>query len=241
MHRLVSLIVATAAFAPSIAFADKNYNQGSGGQWDCGKDPTVTVNVGDGTFKITGACKRVKLNGNGNKLAIEATERLDVNGNANTIDVKQADAITVAGNDNKVSYGNLNAKIKNPGRGNILVAASGDSAPAPAAKPKDKPAADDSRAIDCSKTATFTIPEGDGSYRFVGTCDKISVAGGENRLTIEAVKELVVAGADNTIDVGAVDRISAAGNDNKIRYKTSVSGGKTKVVSAGQHNTIEQQ
>ena len=240
----VAIVAVVAVLGTSSASADKTYNEGKGGTWDCAKDPAVTLNTNHGSFVITGACKRISVNGNSNTVTAETTARLDVNGNGNTIEAKQADAIATTGNENKVSYGNPSAKTSNVGRGNTLVAGGGGGGggatkPAPAAKAKAKPTAG-AKDIDCARTSTFTITDGAGTYSFVGTCDKISVTGGENTLTIEAVKELAVAGAENTIDVGAVDKISAVGNDNKINYKNGLSGARPKIKSLGQHNTIEQ-
>jgi hypothetical protein len=222
------------------ASADKAYNQGKRGTWDCARDAVVTINTNEGSFAITGTCRRISVNGNGNTVTAEATAKLDVNGNSNTIEARQADAIATTGNDNRVSYGNPGARTSNVGHGNTLVAGSGGGGgakPAPAAKAKPTAGA---KAIDCSKTSTFTIPDGEGTYSFAGTCDRISVTGGENTLTIEAVKELVIAGADNTVEVGAVDKISAVGSDNKVQYKKGLSGARPKINSVGQHNTIEQ-
>jgi hypothetical protein len=246
MHKLagsltaLTAIAVVAVLAPPTASADKAYNQGKGGAWDCANDPAVKINTSNGSFVITGTCKRITINGNTNTVTADTTAKLDVNGNSNTIEAKQADVIVTTGNDNKLHYGNPGAKTSNVGRGNKLVAGGsggGSAGPAPAAKTKP---AGDAKDIDCSKTPTFTITDGAGTYSFIGTCDTISVTGGENTLTIEAVKELSIAGADNTIDVSAVDKINAVGNGNKIHYKTGVSGNKPKIHSLGQHNTIEQ-
>src|SRR5262249_9511679 len=101
---------------------------------------------------------------------------------------------------------------------------------------KDAPAG----AIDCGKQANAVIDEGDGTYRFVGACEHISVNGGDNKLQIERVKELSVEGASNTINVGAADKIGAIGNDNTITYKRGLSGAKPKIAAVGTNNKITQ-
>jgi len=94
--------------------------------------------------------------------------------------------------------------------------------------------------VDCAKEPSYQITNGAGSYTFTGTCTKILVAGGENHLTIENVKELVVAGSENTIDVGGADKIAISGGDNKVRYKKGLTGAKPKVSIVGTHSTAEQ-
>jgi len=41
MRTLVGLLI---AFTPAVVHAGKVYNEGSGGTWDCKKDPTVIIN-----------------------------------------------------------------------------------------------------------------------------------------------------------------------------------------------------
>ena len=95
--RLLALLFVCA---PVIAFAGKAYNEGSGGTYDCSKDPTVAININDGTFTFTGVCK-IAINGNGNKLTVDG-----------------AASITANGNNNTVSYGKTKPKIQDNGNGN---------------------------------------------------------------------------------------------------------------------------
>src|SRR5690349_859710 len=101
MNRLVALIV---AFTPAIALAGKSYNEGSGDSYDCKSDPTVSININNGTFTFTGACQTISVNGNNNTIAIESVKTLSVNGNGSTITVAAVTTISSNGNDNKVSY-----------------------------------------------------------------------------------------------------------------------------------------
>jgi DUF3060 family protein len=93
---------------------------------------------------------------------------------------------------------------------------------------------------DCAKEPSVTINDGEGSYKFTGTCARIAVMGGENKLTIAAVKDLAITGGDNTIDVDAADKISVTGSGNKVTYKKGLSGAKPKVSTIGTDNKIKQ-
>jgi len=101
MRFLVGLMI---ALAPAVAHADKTYNDGKGGTWDCAKDAEISINANKGTYTFKGACTQITINGNGNKVTIEKTANLDVNGNKNTVDVASVDAISTNGNDNAVTY-----------------------------------------------------------------------------------------------------------------------------------------
>jgi hypothetical protein len=229
--------------APTLASA-KTYNEGTGDTWDCAKDGSVSINANDGTYTFKGPCKAIAVNGNNNKVSAEGSTAVSVNGNKNTVDVVAADAIAVNGNDNKVTYtkGLSKAKpsVSNPGNRNTVAVGKAADKPADTAKAKDKPAESGTTTVDCAKSPSYSIPNGEGTYTFTGTCDKISVAGGENTLSIEAVKELAVAGAENTIAVTAAEKISVVGADNKITYKKGISGAKPVVKIVGTGNKVQQ-
>lgn len=93
---------------------------------------------------------------------------------------------------------------------------------------------------DCAKEPSVTINDGDGSYKFVGTCARIAVMGGENKLSIEAVKDLAVTGGENTIAVDAADKIAVTGSGNKVTYRKGLSGAKPRISAIGTDNTISQ-
>jgi hypothetical protein len=244
MRTLVGLLIALApALTPSLARADKTFNDGRGGTVDCKKDPQVTINANDGKYTFKGACTAITVNGNSNKLAIEAVEALAVNGNKNVVDVTSADAISTTGNENKVSYKKGSPKLSNLGTDNSISGGSGDKAAdkKPADAPADKPAADgNATVVDCSKNPAYGITSGNGNYRFTGTCDKISLIGGHNKLTVENVKELGITGGHNVVDVVAADRIAATGSDNNVTYKKGLSGASPKIASLGKNNRIDQ-
>ena len=111
--------------------------------------------------------------------------------------------------------------------------------PAAGDKPADK-GARDKNAIDCAKQPSHTINTGDNTLVYVGTCERIVINGGENRVTIENIKQLAINGGDNVVDIGGVDRISINGDGNKITYKKGLSGAKPRITSLGAHNETTQ-
>jgi Protein of unknown function (DUF3060) len=95
-------------------------------------------------------------------------------------------------------------------------------------------------AWDCKKDPVVSIGNGAGTYTFKGACTKISVNGGENKLTIESVDILDVGGGENTITVGTVGTISVGGADNKITWKKAKTGDKPVMKGQPDKNTITQ-
>jgi len=92
----------------------------------------------------------------------------------------------------------------------------------------------------CKTDPVVHIGNGDGKYTFTGECKKISVGGGENKLTIESVDVLDVGGAENVITVGTVGTIDVGGSDNKITWKKAKSGDKPKLKGQPDKNTVTQ-
>jgi hypothetical protein len=99
---------------------------------------------------------------------------------------------------------------------------------------------DKSGTFDCSKDPEISIQSGEGAFTFTGTCDKIAVNGGNNKLTIESVKKLAIVGDGNTAAIERADKIGVTGSNNAVSYKGTVSGkGKTAVGSVGLGNKIK--
>ena len=236
---MLKTIALTLILAAPVALADKSFTGGKGAAWDCAKDPNVNIAHGRGNYTFKGACKQINLNGGESTIAIESVDQLNVNGGKNTITVGEVDQINLVGAGNTITYkkGKSGDKpaVSISGTGNKV----GPAGDAPADKPAEKKAAP-AGAIDCSKQADTVINDGDGTYRFVGACEHISVNGGDNKLEIESVKELAVAGADNAINVGAADKIGAIGDNNQITYKRGLSGAKPKISTVGTNNKITQ-
>jgi len=208
---------------PAIAMAGKTYNEGSGGNWDCGKDANVTININDASFTFTGACKNVSINGNNNTVNAESIASLALNGN-----------------DNTVNYGKTKPKVADNGNNNKVNQGAGGGA-----KKADKPAEPDedeaAAVIDCKKHPTYSVDNnGKQSLKFSGTCTKITVKTGENNLDIENVKTLQLDGGKNNVNVGGVDSIVTNGAQNQVTYKKGISGAKPKVSGAGADNHVVQ-
>ncbi|MFT3697242.1 MAG: DUF3060 domain-containing protein [Kofleriaceae bacterium] len=224
---------------PTVAFAGKSFNDGKGGEWDCGKDPVVSIQTNEGTFTLKGACKAVSVNGNQNVVKIDNATNVSANGNQNKITVTNADAVSANGNENTITIANGSPKVSNPGTNNKINAGGASANAGAAAAPKV--AALSATAVDCTNTPEYKITSGDGSYQFHGTCNKITVAGGSNHLLVENVKEISIAGSKNVVSIGAADRISVAGSDNAVTYKKGLSAAKPKVSSVGTNTKVEQQ
>jgi Protein of unknown function (DUF3060) len=95
-----------------------------------------------------------------------------------------------------------------------------------------------STVLDCSKTKSVSITTGSGSYRIIGTCDKVSISGGKNALQIEAVKNLSITGSKNSIVVVKADKIAALGSGNSVTYASGLTVATPKIASLGKGNTI---
>lgn len=240
MRTLVGLLI---ALTPALAHAGKVYNKGSGGTWDCKKDPAVTINANSGTYTFTGTCTSISVNGNENKVTLESVDQLAINGNENTIEADSASRIAANGNENKVTYRKGSPKVSNLGTDNkIGGGAAGKSAdkPADTAKPADDPGGD-AAVIDCTKHPVQALDSsGSTAIKFTGTCTKITVSTGSNRLSIENVKTLLLDGGDNTVDIGGVDAIVMNGAANRVTYKKGLSGAKPKVSGSGALNNVVQ-
>jgi hypothetical protein len=94
--------------------------------------------------------------------------------------------------------------------------------------------------IDCAKDPDVAINHGEGDYTFKGTCNKIHLQGGGNKLTIENVKTLTIVGASNTATVDGTDKISVTGANNTITYKKTIDAKKTAIAAIGANNKITQ-
>ena len=92
--------------AAPLASADKNYQSGKGGTWDCSKDPVVNINHGKGNYKFKGACDTINLNGGKSTLTIESVDTLNVNAGQNRITIGTVDTINLNGASNTVTYKN---------------------------------------------------------------------------------------------------------------------------------------
>jgi hypothetical protein len=106
--------------ATHFALADKAYNEGHGGTWDCAKDAVVAINANNGKYTFKGACKAISIDGNSNDVTIESTATLSINGNKNKVTANSADAILVPGNENSLTVKKAPSTSSNPGTNNKI-------------------------------------------------------------------------------------------------------------------------
>ncbi|MDQ3337353.1 MAG: DUF3060 domain-containing protein [Myxococcota bacterium] len=120
MKKLALLLV----LVPFTAAADKNYQSGKGGTWNCAKDPVVNINHGRGKYTFKGACDAINVNGGQSTLTIESVDTLNVNAAKNTIKIGTVDTINVNGADNTITYKKSKdeggATVTNVGTGNKI-------------------------------------------------------------------------------------------------------------------------
>lgn len=256
LKRIAFLLV----LVPTAAYADKSFLDGEGGTVDCKDDPVVNVMGNDATYTLKGPCKVLNVAGNSNTFQVESLKTLNISGNSNQATLAAVDQINTSGNKNKVTYKGK-PRVSNLGNGNTIAAGAGggDSTAKPADKSKpagkDKPADKGGSVppagqtgetygggtIDCAKTPSYTVAKtGDNALKFVGTCDKIVVSTGNNRLSIENVKTLRVDGGHNSADVGGVDAIITNGAMNSVTYKKGLSADKPKTSGSGAMNKVVQ-
>ena len=95
-------------------------------------------------------------------------------------------------------------------------------------------------AWDCAKEPSVHIMRGEGSYAFKGVCRVVTIEGGENRLTIEAVDNLRIVGGNNVIDVGTLGAANIIGAGNKLTWKAARAGDRPKISAIGADNQISQ-
>jgi hypothetical protein len=93
---------------------------------------------------------------------------------------------------------------------------------------------------DCAKAPNASIEISDGTFVLTNTCDRILVKGGNNKITIEAVKRIDINGEKNVVEIDAVERVRVNGAGNTTRYKKGLSGTGLDVVTIGDHNTVIQ-
>ena len=97
-----------------------------------------------------------------------------------------------------------------------------------------------SATVDCTKDPHVASSNGMGTYTFKGACQRITVGGGVNTLTIEAVETLVISGAKNTVAVGTVGTIDVSGAMNAVTWKKAKTGDKPTLKGQPNKNTIAQ-
>jgi hypothetical protein len=224
MNVLMKIILGVlVALAPGAAAADKSFTAGKGATWDCGQDAVVSVSTSNGTYSFTGACKDVRIDGSGLTVSIDSVDKLAINGARNTVTVTTLGDIVVAGGKNTVSYATSikgAPGIRNLGRDNTI---------------KEAAAAN---VIDCARQKEVSIAKSKARYTLTATCDKVSISGSDNAVSIEAAKNLAITGSGNTVDIARTDKIAALGANNRVTYGGGLTLATPKVAAAGKGNVI---
>ncbi len=92
---------------------------------------------------------------------------------------------------------------------------------------------------DCGKEKKVAVNGGGSTFTFIGTCERVSLNGANNTLTVEAAKALDVKGDGNTVKIGAVDTIAVSGSQNNVTYGKGLPGDQPRSASAsGNRNNI---
>jgi len=94
--------------------------------------------------------------------------------------------------------------------------------------------------IDCAKDPVVAITAGEGNYTVTGSCDKISINGGQNTVAIESVKKLGINGSGNKVKVTAAEKIGIVGSDNEVEWSKGPSGKKPTIGNVGNNNKVTQ-
>lgn len=255
-------IILLLAIAPSTALADYTLDgTNRTASHDCGKDDEVKLRGGGNTLTVTGTCKKVMVQGIGNKLTIAATARLSIMGDSNTAAVDAADEISVHGTGNDVTYVRTlgRAALKRKVHGNSRVeqaGAGGGAAPAPAPTPAptaqppapDAPSADrkltggtgQTVSHDCGRGGKVQIEISSSKITLTGACSKVELAGSKNTIAIASTGELWVGGTENRGTLDAVDAITTGGNRNVLTYRRALTLKAPKLSLLGKGNSVTQ-
>jgi hypothetical protein len=239
MKRILYVIL---VLVPSVAAADKTFNTGKGVTWDCKKDPVVSINHGGGTYKLKGACTTINVNGGGGKLTIESVDELNLAGAKITVTVGTVATINLLGNKNKVTWKTAKTgdapAINHIGKDNVVAQTgtpAGDAKTPPTVTTAAAPKVPAGTAVDCGKTPVFSYNENDSVFTLTGKCDKVMIAGNNNKVNVvDSVDNVMLSGNDNSVAATAVNTVATSGNNNTVTYK----GTKPKVMNPGNGNKI---
>ena len=106
---------------PSLAVAEKRFSSdGRGVTWDCNTDPNVAIEGNNGTFTLTGACKKIVVDGNQNNIHVDAADKVTINGNENKVDAGTLGSLAVNGNTNTFKAKTHVTHVSSPGNNNTV-------------------------------------------------------------------------------------------------------------------------
>lgn len=93
---------------------------------------------------------------------------------------------------------------------------------------------------DCAAEPEVSLNTGDATVMLKGTCEKISINGSSNKVTLDGAKQISINGSMNIVTVVAADKIAVTGSDNTVTYKKGLSSAKPKVSATGGGNKVSQ-
>lgn len=98
------LVVSSIALVPSLARADKDFTDGTGGTHDCAQDSSVNIVHDGGSYTLTGECSQVNISGSNVRITIADVESLSINGTGNVVQATVVGAIQINGTKNSVRW-----------------------------------------------------------------------------------------------------------------------------------------
>ena len=93
---------------------------------------------------------------------------------------------------------------------------------------------------DCARAPNASLDTSGGTFAFTGTCERIRVSGGNNRITIAAARNVVIDGANNVVEIDATDNVRANGAGNTIKFKKGLTVKRPAVSTIGDNSPIIQ-
>lgn len=76
----------------------------TGGTHDCAQEARVTVEANGITVTFVGACERIVIKGDGNRITTASVARIEIAGKGNSVAIDAVDRIRISGSDNAVRY-----------------------------------------------------------------------------------------------------------------------------------------
>jgi hypothetical protein len=118
MHRVAIALLLVSGTAAAKSYMDNKQTVAH----DCTKDPVATIMGNENTVTLTGACTKITVNGNNNKITAASAKEVSVPGNENTVDVEATDNVVTAGSKNTVTWkkgvSDKKPAVHNSGTGN---------------------------------------------------------------------------------------------------------------------------
>jgi DUF3060 family protein len=113
-------LVGAVLAMPLAAAADKSFTGDKKIDWDCAKDPELSITTGNAVINVKGQCKSIAITGKDCKLTIESIADLVLNGDGYTVTVGTLDEIVVNGDKNSVTAATLGEVTLNGNSNNLV-------------------------------------------------------------------------------------------------------------------------